>query len=239
MLDLNRAEDNLTAFVKIRGSLTEEKTTSIVSGRVYGIVEGQPAKPFFGLLGFQIGRYRRVSDTTFLNASHYFALYTDLRAGKRARALTNPFNGKTVEPPLSQYGPSTIEVSSIAKEPTAAKDLLVIRPWARVGNILTMTDVVSAPLPSEAQPDLDLTTYTADWRDIQNTSIPSAPSTMGFTAVENWRDWMQMGSLAGSLLWHVTGHKLGRGENLPSHLANEAMKEAPEMFDPLHPAISN
>ena len=241
-LDLDNAADNLTAFMKIKGSLSEERVTNVVTGRVYGIVEGEPAKPFFGLLGFQINRYKRVSDSAFLNASQYFALYTDLRTGERARFLTNPFTGKTVEPPLSQYGPSTVELTATPKEPENAQAAIQpakMFPWARIGNKLTMTEQVAAPLPLEVQPDIDLTTYTADWRQVQDTTVTSADSNMSFTAMEHWRDWMEMGSLEGSLLWHVTGHKLTADEDLPPHLISEAMIAAPEMFDPIQPIISH
>ena len=238
-LDLDDAADNLTAFIKIKGSLSEEKITNVVTGRVYGIVEGEPAKPFFGLLGFQINRYKRDSENTFLNASQYFALYTDLQTGKRAKWLTNPFTGERIEPPLSQYGPATAELPSMRSDPLDDTQGTKVFPWTRVGNRVTITEEIFAPLPYEVQPDLDLTTHTADWRHVQDASVASAPSTMSFTAVEHWRDWMEMGSLEGSLLWHVTGHKLAADEDLPPHLVDEAMIEAPEMFDPTQPIISN
>lgn len=233
ILELSSPPDNLTAYIKMRGSLTGQAVRQVTSGRVYGVIEGQRPQPMFGLLGFRIASFERVSRTEFTSRSSYFAVYTDLATGERARGLTNPFTGAELIPPVSRY-PSA-SVSILPDRTVFPGDPLFdpskrIRPWSRLGSMVSITDEIITRRPLTFQPDLDIVTYHAKLADIQNPKLASAPCTSSFTGVEHWRDWMEMGDTEGSLLWHVASYKLEENEKLPDHLLAEAAREAPEML---------
>ena len=244
LLDLNFAPDNLTAYLKMRGSLIDEQVAYLISGRVYAIVEKAAAQPFFGIVGFQVSRYRRLSEDLSAAATHYFAIYTDLSTGQRAERLNNPISGANNVTPLSFYGPSEMFLTPSSMSFGSADNGLKatmsdVRAWERTGDVVQISDEIFAPAETENLPDLDITTYRSQWSDVQNPELNSIPCTMGFTAVEDWRDWMEMGDVEGSLLWHVTGHKMSTGEPLPNHFEEQVRAAAPEMLAPDWPPFSD
>ena len=49
-LDLNDPADNMTAFVKVRGSLNSgEEVIYYANGKIYGFVGGERDKPLYGI----------------------------------------------------------------------------------------------------------------------------------------------------------------------------------------------
>lgn len=219
-IDLDDPAANLEAYVKLRGDLSGAPVYDMIRGRVYGLVEGQPARPLFKTVGAQRTRYRRESSLEFRTDSRYVGMLVDWQTERLLTRWSNPYNDETCEVPVTRYGPSVYPLVN----PPAGK-----RPWFVIGDVVHMLDEIVATAPSDVQPDADLMTFTGDWKQLADPDSTRIPSRLSFTAVENWREWMRM-DRAGSLWWHVTGVKLAGPGNIPDAVAVELRRQDPDFF---------
>lgn len=219
-LSLDDPAANLEAYVKLRGDLSGAPVYDMVRGQVYGIVEGQPARPLFKTVGAQRTRYQRESALKYRGESRYVGMLLDWQTERLLSQWSNPYNDEICEVPVTRYGPS---VFPLANPPEGR------RPWHVIGDVVHMLDQIVGMEPSVTQPDADLMTFSGAWRQLMDPDLTRIPSRLSFTAVENWRDWMQMGS-SGSLWWHVTGVKLAGPGDIPDGVAVELRRQDPGFF---------
>ena len=71
--------------------------------------------------------------------------------------------------------------------------------------------------------------FSGDWRQLADPEVTRIPSQLSFTAVEHWRDWMQM-EQPGSLWWHVAGVKFDSPDDYPDEFATLLRAKAPDFF---------
>jgi hypothetical protein len=233
-VDLNDPATNLEAYVKLRGNLSGELGYDLVRGRIYGLIQGEQARPLFRTLGAQVSRYERKSRLEFVTHSRYVGFLTDWETDRPLTRWTNPYNGKRCDVPVSKYGPGasrvltdrTVSIDASDKPSDASG----IRPWYVVGDVVHMVDQFLPAVPPSWLPDLDVMTYSGSWSQLRNASLTRIPSRLSFTAVERWREWMQM-ELAGSLLWHVNGVKLDSPDDFPDEAVALLVREEPVFFE--------
>lgn len=231
-LRLDEPAANLAAYIKLRGDLRDAPVYDMVRGRVFGLVEGQAPRPLFKMVGGQRTHYRRVSGLEYRADSRYVGLLLDWQTEQPLERWANPYNGRECEVPVTRYGPAAARLLPDRMLPGTDKSapLPGTRAWFVIGNVLHMVDQVLAPAPPAAQPDGDLMNFAGDWRLVADPAVTRVPSQLSFTAVENWRDWMQM-EQAGSLWWHVAGVKLGGPGDYPAEVAARLRQHDPDFFD--------
>jgi len=233
-LDLDRPEDNLRAYVKLRGDLGGRPAYDVIRGRIFGLVDGEPPRPLFRTAGAQVSRYERVGPLEYAARTRYAGLLIDWETDTLLDRWVNPYTGRACDAPVTRYGPSVMRVLSDRLAPPGGTadtpGAPAIRPWYRMGGVVHMVDQVYGPAPAGRQPDVDLMTFSGEWAALCDRSLTRIPSRLSFSAVEHWRDWMGM-DREGSLLWHVTGVKLAGPAEYPDRLAAMVKAEDPGFFD--------
>jgi hypothetical protein len=230
-LKLDEPEANLAAYIKLRGDLRDAPVYDMVRGRVFGLVEGQAPRPLFKTVGAQRTRYRRASALEYRADSRYVGVLLDWDTERPLARWANPYNNRDCEVPVTRYGPATARLLPDRMLPGTddAEPRPGTRPWFVIGDVLHMVEQIMAPAAPAAQPDGDLMTFSGDWRLVADPAVTRVPSQLSFTAVEDWRDWMQM-EQAGSLWWHVAGVKLDGPGDYPREVAELLNTHDPGFF---------
>ena len=209
-----------------------EPVFDLARGQVYGLVPGEAARPLFKMIGAQRSGYRRVSSLEYHIESRYVGMLLDWQTEQPLRSWINPYTEKRCDVPVTNYGPTTARVLSdrmaalgdAPEMPPAAT-----RPWYVMGDIVHMVDQIISPAVSALQPDADLMTFSGDGRLLADHLATRIPSRLSFTAVESWREWMQMPQ-QGSLWWHVSGVKLASASDYPAEFQTELLRVDPAFF---------
>lgn len=231
-LQLNEPAANLAAFIKLRGDLRDEPVYDMVRGQVFGLLQGQAPRPLFKTVGAQRTRYRRISALEYAADSRYMGVLLDWETERPLERWDNPYNDRDCEVPVTRYGPASARLLPDRMLPGTDKSEPApgTRPWFLIGDVLHMVEQILSPAPPAAQPDGDLMTFSGDLRLVADPAVTRVPSQLSFTAVEGWRDWMQMDQ-PGSLWWHVAGVKLGAPGEYPAEVADLLNKYDPGFFD--------
>ena len=232
-LRLDDPESNLTAYIKLRGDLAGEPVYDIVRGSVFGLVSEQAARPLFKMIGAQRSRYTRVSALEFHVETRYVGMLLDWRTEQPLRSWLNPYTEKLCEPPVTRYGPSAMRLLTdgmalLGDGPEAPPR--ATRPWFVLGDIVHLMDRITSLVSPALQPDTDLMIFSGNARQLLDPLATRVPSRLSFTAVEHWRDWMEM-QRPGSLWWHVAGAKLAGPRDYPKDFFTELRSLDPGFFE--------
>jgi hypothetical protein len=228
--DLDDPENNLQAFIKLRGNLRPEPVYDMIIGRVFGLVNSEKPRPLFKTLGAQRTVYRRISALEYTAESRYVGLFLDWKTEQFLQGWVNPYNMRQCQIPSTHYDmvpsihPAGTSFGDADETPSPG-----VRPWFVIGDVFHMTEQIISPASPAKQPDGDLMTFSASMAKMADPAVTSAPSRLSFTAVEHWRDWMQMEE-AGSLWWHVSGAKVGGPASFPDAMKPLVEKESPGFF---------
>jgi hypothetical protein len=232
--DLDDPAASLEAYIKLRGDLSGRPVFDMVQGEVLGLVAGEPARPLFRMLGAQVSRYQRSSPLEYAASTRYLGLLNDPQTNRRLQTWVNPYNGKTCEVPMTRYGPAEVRFLTDRMLPANVDAPADVsqgpRPWYLMGDVVHMVDQVFSPAPAAALPDADFMTFSGSWSRLNDPALTRIPARLSFTAVEHWRDWMGMDQ-PGSLLWHVTGVKLGGPAEYPDELRTLLEQQDPPFFE--------
>jgi hypothetical protein len=237
--NLDDPATNLQAFVKLTGSLGSEPVYDIVRGSVYGLVAGQPAMPLFKTIGAGCSIYSCQSPLEFRAETRYIGMFLDWNNEQPLDKWTNPYTDKKCDVPVTRYGPGLVRIlgdqilpaNMATQQPLGGK-----RPWFKLGNVVHMQrEILSPAAEMPLFPKADLMTYSGDWQQLADHSLKRIPSRLNFSAVETWRDWMNMvpgENPTGTLWWQVSGAKLDGPDDYPSELQHRLRLEAPDFFSP-------
>ncbi len=240
-IDLNDADENLRAYIRLRGDLTGTTVIERVEARSFGVIEHKLPQPLFAATGIQVSRFLPTREG-FLFRYKYFSLTTDLATGQPMATLANPYTGRVNRIPPRTTAPGEILLTTrgwqfTQKPNDAATQALpgVVRPWSRMGDQLQLTDTLISPPKFEVHPAFQLFTYMAPWALATDRDRASVPASFAGTGMEDWRDWMEMDSARhdGSLTVHMTGRKVSGPADFPDWLIAAARKEMPTLFDTL------
>ncbi|TXS91969.1 DUF1838 domain-containing protein [Parahaliea maris] len=227
---LDVPEDNLRAYIKLRGDLEPVPVYELIRGQVMGLVRGEKPRELFKTMGAQRTVYRRVSALEYQADSRYIGLLLDWSTEQLLTSWKNPYNNRDCKVPATHYD-TTFRLFSDASAManSSAEPSRGCRPWHLVDGVLHMHEQAMSPGPAAKLPDADLMTFTGDWREMIDPNITRARSRLNFTAIENWRDWMHM-EQEGSLWWHVSGVKLSSPGAFPAALVPLILDQEPDFF---------
>jgi Protein of unknown function (DUF1838) len=237
--DLNDPEQNLRAYIRMRGDLTGKTVVERVEARTFGVIEHKLPAPLFAAVGIQVSRFLPSAEG-FLFRYKYFSLTTDLATGAPMAALANPYTGKSNAIPPRVTEPGEILLTTrgwqFTRKPNDAATQTnpgVVRPWARMGDQLQLTDTLISPPKFEVHPAFQLFTYMSPFALATDMRRASVPASFAGTGMEDWRDWMEMDSKVhdGSLTVHMTGRKVSGRADFPDWLLAAADKQMPNLFD--------
>ena len=238
-LNLDVPLDNLTAFIKIRGSLDPtEEVIYYANGAIYGIVDGERDKHLMNYEMYNIGRIVPNGEHKYQLLTREVLLYMDKKTGAVLERFDNPYTEKTVKvlhvwnDPVNQnfalegkYGEWGIPYNKYGKDVICMNaDILLAYP-----SPLKIEDY-----PDNSQSDLyeagELFQFFASEKELNDPSINSANATISWTRIGPWLPWMEMGQKPGRMLYQGAGYKLtGKNYNdMPSVLTEYVIANKPE-----------
>jgi len=237
-LDLDKAEDNMTAFIKVRGSLDpNEEVIFYANGKIYGYVEGERDKPLMGYEMYNIGRNIKIAENEYQLLTNEVLLYTDLKTGEVIEQFTNPYTEESVDvlhvwnSPVNQeqkligkYGPWGVNHNKYGEDMICMNaDIFLAYP----------SPITIEEYPENSQSNLyeatELFQFFFSEKDVNNPELTSVPTTISWTRIGPWLPWMKMGQRQGNLVYQGAGYKILEKdyETMPKILTDYVMKHEP------------
>lgn len=238
-LDLDKAEDNLTAFIKVRGSLDpNEEVIFYANGTIYGFVNGERDKPLMGYEMYNIGRVVKNAEHDYSLLTNEVLLYTDLKTGEVLETFENPYTGKSNDvlhvwnSPVNQsqklngkYGPWGVNHNKFGDDMICMNaDIFLKYP----------SPLTTKEYPMNSQSDdyeaSELFQFFFSEKDINNPDLNSVESTISWTRLGPWLPWMEMGQRQGLVVYQGAGYKLLEKDydTMPKVLTDYVMKNQPK-----------
>jgi Protein of unknown function (DUF1838) len=232
-LDLNKPEDLLTAYVKVRGSLDPKAETVVYDeGYIYAVIPNQPIKLLFKLQMYNIARFEK-TDSGYSLITREMLAYEDPRSGAILNKWYNPFIKDSVE------------VMHVWNDPVNSKNNAknFSIPFTRLDNnricfyidvpLFYPSPLKKAEWPLNSRSDMyqaaELFQFFVSEKDVQNKKLKSVPFDIAWTRFSDFLPWMNMGETPGYLMYSSRGTKLMGGWNaLPQNIKDFVLKTNPE-----------
>jgi hypothetical protein len=234
---LNDPLRNLETYIRLRGDLSGAVAIERVDARVFGVVEKQLPRALHSAIGIQVSRFRKIEDG-YAFKFKYFSMPTDLITGAPITHLDNPYTSRRNEIPARLGDNPEIHLTTKGwrfpnrpVDPATQNMPGIVRPWQLVEDRLILTDTLISPPRYERHPAFQLFTYSARARDALNARRPSVASTFAGTGMEDWRDWMEIKDIDGSLCVHTFGHKVKNARAFPAWLVQAGLKQDAKLFE--------
>ncbi len=236
-LDLSRPEDNLTAWMKMRGSLEGQDVYFWFTGGLDVAIPGEPIRPFVTVETLILRRTQRIGAGTFHVTDWEASFYRDPGTGAVVDELQNPVTGRPVQPLHYREGPVTFEYTATRQPrlvgletPFAEKNEPFRQPWRVAGDTLWMTkafyisgrpqwlDIREFPDETPATPLTVSSIAVMESRlsQVLDPHLSSVPTSYSYQATSDWLPWMKLGQRPGYLVWHENGKKLFSLNELPA-----------------------
>ena len=235
-LDLNKPEDNLEAFIKMRASSDGAEVTYYWIGTVYSFVPGERSKALFELEGCNVGRTVKV-DGGYQFLTREVAAYRDLETGKYLSNWYNPLIKDSVEvvtawnDPVNQqfmlkgkYGDWGVPFTKLGEDRISMNsDIFLLYPSA----------LKKADFPENSRSDnyqaAELFQFYFSEKEA-NSSTPSIYSDISWTRFSDFLPWMRMADKPGYLVYQCRGYKIMKGKDLPADFKAFIQKNKPEFL---------
>ena len=238
-LNLDDPKDNMTAFVKVRGSLTDnEEVIYYANGKIYGFVEGERDKPLMSFHMYNIARTVKTGENTYDLLTNEVLLYTDLETGEVLETYENPYTGETVDvlhvwnSPVNQkfalegrFGKWGVNHNKYGRDMLCMNaDIFLAYP-----SPLTVKDY-----PENSQSDLyeasELFQFFFSEKDMNDPDKNSIDCTISWTRIGPWLPWLKMGQRQGNMVYQAAGYKLMETDydTMPAVLRDYVMANKPE-----------
>ncbi len=238
-LDFDRPEDRFLAYIKMRGSLTEELVISYISGSYFGVV-GSEVTPLWDVVGATFTRFRKRADGSFAVASGEIAHFLDPQTGEAPGAFVIPYTGKTVRDSRSNLPPNqiilrpTLHLEVPRLPPGTVLEHDIRQPEVR-GNDVWFTEVTRTAMPSPQKREpfrySEMVTMHARLSDLEQPGQARVPCEASFTNVVAWRPWMEMGDHPGHLMAIGSGRFGVPMDLLPARWTKATREKWPHILD--------
>ncbi len=249
-LDFRKAEDNLTAWVKLVSSLEGGvETCGYFTGIQYADVNPQEViRPLFRIQGFGMSRVTRLPDGRYQNLHREVVYYLDLKEDRILEEWLNPFTGETVEvfsthndPVNSYYAPTFKQRFGSEKEGIETVEFPFILPWDIFGDHAVVSFSVNTRWPSPLPPAKWPRENFGNWyrtseyfqihaslADINDPEMLRVPHTGSWQKVAPWHPWMLMDNRPGGIFGVTNVFSLDGVEQLPPQLRAYTEKHYPK-----------
>jgi Protein of unknown function (DUF1838) len=240
-IDLEKPADNLTTFIKARGSLDpKEEVVFYASGNIYSFIPEQRSQLIFTFEMYNIARFEK-TDTGYTMITREMLVYKDPKSGKILGNWYNPFIKDSVE------------VIHVWNDPVngklAPKDFYV--DYARLGNdricmyndipLLYPSPLKKADWPQSSRSDLyqaaELFQFFFSEKEAAKPKVKNVNCDVSWTRFSDFLPWMKMGDKPGYLMYQSRGYKVMGGFNgLPQNIKefvlanNPIYAHAPEKY---------
>jgi hypothetical protein len=242
--DFKSAKSLLNAQVKLRGSLDGDAVFWFMRGTQYGIVNLEPT-PFYNLCNGSFQRITQIDDDAYQVIMLELSYFTDINTGEPLKEFLNPYNGKLCAMPAEVFGPNKVTLTLEGLQPPENFPLGNLSfdgelgPAYAVGDDFWIREETKVRMSSDKPAFGDyiyneIVNYHGSYKEICNADVASANATLNYHTTSNFRPWMRMGELAGSLESQATGKKIAGIKDFPADFLELANRLHPELIsDPI------
>ncbi len=234
-LDFAKPADNLTAQVKLLGTLDGGAVHYWYSGTIFGITPDDSV-PLVGYAGLVKGVWSKWGDDSYLYRLFDNGYYADLKTGEPLEEIENPYTGKINRPVHFLGGP----FASVKKP--------ALLDWVRCGDDIWFEQHIGSKFVNKLDPEewpLASTGKTIRLRyvdsfrgqvsDLENPDIASAPCQLVVSHVAAWMPFLLMGQQPGHTFWHAQGKKIFDMAEVPEVTMRYLQATMPEYIDATEP----
>jgi hypothetical protein len=232
-LDLSSPEDNLTAMIKMRGSLIAEDSPNWYFGTIYAVLPGKAPFPLVDYEGSEIDYYEQQPDGSYHAYGATVSFFRDTRTRQWINTFENPITGKT-----NEVRPNTINVRAYytysifggkrSDDPRPLGTAPIIQDelkWTESGDHIWLN--MRRPYPTGLPMGEDQTIL-GSLRELHDPSMPKVYTTASPTYVAPWLSWLDMQGHEGHTVWAGPARKLDSVEQYPRELLDRIEKHHPE-----------
>ena len=249
-LDFTKAEDNLSAWVKLVSSLEDGvETCGFFSGIHYADTNPQAViKPLYRIQGFGMSRVTRLEDGRYQNLHKEIVYYLPLHEDRIMEEWDNPLTGETVEvfithndPVNSHYSTEFSQTFGSEKDGFETVSFPFVLPWEVYGDRAVVSFAVNTRWPSPLSPEKwprenfgeyyrtsEYFQIHASMADLNDPDMPKVSYTGAWQKVAPWNPWMLMAGTPGGILGISNVFSLDGVEQLPRHILDYTEKNFPE-----------
>ncbi len=237
-LNLANPTDNMTAYIKMRGSLDpNEEVVYYWKGLIYSFIPGERSIPLFEMEAYNIAITKPV-EGGYEMLTREVALYRDLKTGEYLEKWYNPFIKDTVE--VIHVWNDPVNQKFQLKSPRGDWGI----PYMDQGNgrVSMFSDIFllyPSPLPKAEYPEnsrsdqyqaAELFQFFMDKADLDDPKKKSVYNEVGWTRLSDFLPWMRMADKPGYLVYQCRGYKImgGAFEKLPAKLKQYVLDRHPE-----------
>jgi hypothetical protein len=236
-LDFSKADDNLTAWVKLASSLEDGvETCGYFAGKQFAVIGSQEViVPLFRIKGFGMSRVTKLPDGRYQNLHREVVYYYDLNEDKILETWENPYTGETVEvfhthndPVNSHYATSFKQTFGDPASGVETVEFPFVLPWELHGDRAVCSFEVNtrwpSPLPADKWPRENFGEWyrTSEYfqihsslADLNNPDMPKVNYTGSWQKVAPWHPWMLMDNAEGGLLGITSVFSMDSTDDLP------------------------
>lgn len=250
-LDLDKPEDNLTAWMKMRASLESQDVYFWFTGGLDLAVPGEAIQPIINVETTILRRTQRLAEHSWHVTDWEASIYRDAQSDEIVDQVVNPVTGKTVQPLHYREGPVTFEYSAERQPrliglptPFEEKAEPFHQRWRRAGDDLWMVkelyiwgmpqwlDIKQFPKETPETPInvSSITTMKSSLRDVLDPALASVPTEYFYQATSDWLPWMKMGQRPGFVVWHEAGKKIFSLDDVPARARAAIEQIHPQWF---------
>lgn len=247
--DFNKPHDSIEAFTRVRGDVSGKRVYTYTRGRVYVVQPGQPATAFLGYESGLVDEYRAQGNAIYLQTRREMMHFIDLETGAVAQSVANPVTGRRNRPINGLVGPLKFAVTpqGIAfntHDPAQApgKPLALLwetRPASTVVTMETLRRYRNTQQPAEWPTAStgefrcyeDFLSYTVNTAALHAGRAASLDAQLFYSGQTDLQPWMFVGQAPGHNLWHATGFKTSRFDDLPPEFVKLTSQLHPGLWD--------
>jgi hypothetical protein len=192
---------------------------------IYAMLPGQHPRPILAASGCQSSWAERMEDGSYRVTGTTMTMFRDLETGAILESFENPFTGRRniVQTNFLSGGglryPADGSSASLEIRPASGgviapkgygegnlqRKLGLVR-WKMFGESIQLTTDHSWPVP--VQPQLEAQTVSASKAEFFDPRVLRMSARDAGVSIMPWMTWMEMGDVAGHLMWHYNGEKL-------------------------------
>ncbi len=232
-LDLNDPADNLTAMIKMRGSLIPEDVPHWYYGTIYGVVPGKAPIAMVDFEGSEIDFYQQQPDGSYHAYGATVSFFRNTRTGRLLDVFENPITGETNEVQPNSIAVNAYYIYSIygmkrSDDETPLQEQPQIQKylkWWFSGDHVWLN--MHRPYPA-GFPIGEDQLVRGSLAELHDPALPKVHTTSSPTFMAPWLSWMDMEGYPGHTVWTGPAHKLNRVEDYPSELLALMEQNFPE-----------
>ena len=235
LLDLKNPADNVTAYVKMIGTLAKATTYLQYTGEIFSLMPGEVQKRILKLKGLVKIQWTPHGDGTYSHINYDHGLFCDSETGAVIDTWKNPFTGETNRPLHYKSGP--FEETVGPRKPDGSAFIL---PWDVSGDDVRLTETTWGERENWLQPKdwprastgekaqmTTSTTYIARLSELSDPKRDAVTATHIWNFIAPRPAWMLMGQRPGQVLWRWVARKIIDRNELDPIIVAEIEKRVP------------